>query len=1059
MAGEFPDRSKQHESSAEPTSGSKASVPDPRLAVSRDPVTAAARTDTGPAAGRPDTATAVFSTRRVTEAASSAGSAAGAEEPDAGSPQGSDGSAKPEPTGGGTGKGAGGGDGRLRGAAAALAATADEEAPGGAPEGAGADAGGKPGARGAGRGSTGRDSAGGSGPDADDAGSKADGGDLGGDSGSAGSDAEPQDAVPGVSASAEDAAAGDAAPGGSLAGPGAGSGTDAGSESVDAVEADVPAEDVESVPAARTATGTTAKPGGDADADTDVDTDADADAESKLPGEAAGAAKSAPKTDTGAGTAAGAGAGAGAGAKAVAADGTAQAKRAPRDAALPDAAETDIPAEDAVPETGTDPGTDADPDVDVRLDAGTSATDQGAAAKADAEPKGETPAADRSTAAVKADVKPEEGVPEAAASTAGAPKSAARAASDGDKAPAAKSASGAGADAARKPAPAPDEDAAADTDTDTERGHPADQATAIFKRPPAVDRPTAMLKLGGAAKAGGDEPAGKPGAGVDTPTGAESAAEPDSGTGTGTAAKTGGKATGGEATGGEAADGKADGDKATDGKADGRGEGPAEAERTSRFVALKPLDEPAPPKAKPAGPAGPSGVAPASETAVVPQVGPERTSQQPLPPRPPLDLLAELTNTPLPRQTPVRTIVRRVKIWTPLVLLLAVVFAVVQAVRPLPTPTLTLTADESYAFEGSKVSLPWPEEGQGWMDVNGLGTVDSFGDQEPVAIGSVAKAMTAYVILKEHPLKAGADGAKIPVDAKAEKEGGYDAQGESTLNTIKDGDTLTEKDAIAAIMIPSANNVARLLARWDAGSEAKFTEKMNAAAKDLGMKNTTYTDPSGLKETTVSTAEDQVKLGNELVRIKALVDITKLPTWTDPSGRKWDNYNRLVPYNNAIGIKTGSTTKAGGNLLFAATQEVGGENVIVVGAVLGQHTPPIIDTVNAVSKTAMIAAQEALTSRKILKKGDVVGYVDDGLGGRTPVVATKDVSAVGWAGKTVKLKLDEDGKAIPHEAKAGTEVGSLSVGGGTTGDAVEVPVALRSDLTEPGFGAKLTRVA
>jgi D-alanyl-D-alanine carboxypeptidase len=452
-------------------------------------------------------------------------------------------------------------------------------------------------------------------------------------------------------------------------------------------------------------------------------------------------------------------------------------------------------------------------------------------------------------------------------------------------------------------------------------------------------------------------------------------------------------------------------------------------------------------------------VAPASETAVVPQVGPERTSQQPLPPRPPLDLLAELTNTPLPRQTPVRTIVRRVKIWTPLVLLLAVVFAVVQAVRPLPTPTLTLTADESYAFEGSKVSLPWPEEGQGWMDVNGLGTVDSFGDQEPVAIGSVAKAMTAYVILKEHPLKAGADGAKIPVDAKAEKEGGYDAQGESTLNTIKDGDTLTEKDAIAAIMIPSANNVARLLARWDAGSEAKFTEKMNAAAKDLGMKNTTYTDPSGLKETTVSTAEDQVKLGNELVRIKALVDITKLPTWTDPSGRKWDNYNRLVPYNNAIGIKTGSTTKAGGNLLFAATQEVGGENVIVVGAVLGQHTPPIIDTVNAVSKTAMIAAQEALTSRKILKKGDVVGYVDDGLGGRTPVVATKDVSAVGWAGKTVKLKLDEDGKAIPHEAKAGTEVGSLSVGGGTTGDAVEVPVALRSDLTEPGFGAKLTRVA
>ena len=46
--------------------------------------------------------------------------------------------------------------------------------------------------------------------------------------------------------------------------------------------------------------------------------------------------------------------------------------------------------------------------------------------------------------------------------------------------------------------------------------------------------------------------------------------------------------------------------------------------------------------------------------------GAERTRQQPMPPRPPLDLLAELTNTPPPPETPVRTAVRRVKIWTPL---------------------------------------------------------------------------------------------------------------------------------------------------------------------------------------------------------------------------------------------------------------------------------------------------------------------------------------------------------------------------------------------------------
>ncbi|WP_338897667.1 D-alanyl-D-alanine carboxypeptidase [Streptomyces sp. TG1A-60] len=547
-------------------------------------------------------------------------------------------------------------------------------------------------------------------------------------------------------------------------------------------------------------------------------------------------------------------------------------------------------------------------------------------------------------------------------------------------------------------------------DGEAEAAGPVDHPTAVFRTPraPAVDQPTTMLKLGG----GDTDPA--------------------------------------DADAEVSQDGGPEKDKAAP-------EPPVE--RTSTFVALKSLDEAAPPKASasPAASDNPA-LSPAEATRAVPQVGPELTTQQPLPPRPPLDLLAELTNTPPPRQTPVRTIVRRVKIWTPLVVLLVIVFAVVQAVRPLPAPTLALTADASYAFEGEKASLAWPDEGQGWMDVNGIGTMDSFGEQKPVAIGSVAKAMTAYVILKEHPMKAGAKGETIPVDAKAETEGGYDKDGESTLNTLKEGDRLSQYDALAAIMIPSANNIARLLARWDGnGSEEAFVKKMNAAAKDLGMTDTTYTDPSGLKDSTVSTAEDQVKLGNALVKMKALTDITKLPYWHDPSGRRWDNYNRLVPYNNAIGIKTGSTTAAGGNLLFAATQEVGGETVIVVGAILGQHTPPIIDTVNAVSKTAMIAAQEALTASTILKKGDVVGYVDDQLGGRAPVVVTEDVSAVGWAGKTVRLELDAS-DSVPHEAKAGTKVGSLVVGDGS-GDGVEVPVALQKDLTEPGFGAKLTRVS
>ncbi|WP_245996802.1 D-alanyl-D-alanine carboxypeptidase [Streptomyces armeniacus] len=535
----------------------------------------------------------------------------------------------------------------------------------------------------------------------------------------------------------------------------------------------------------------------------------------------------------------------------------------------------------------------------------------------------------------------------------------------------------------------------------------------------------------------------------------------------------------------------------------------SEAERTSQFVPLKPdlperpsgpprADAPPkppgaprtgagalPPEAPPAASRPPAG-APADASANAPSAAnrsasagakadagsgartpappardpdPSHTRQQPLPEPPPLDLLAQLTNKPPPPETPIRTAVRRVKIWTPFAVLLAIVFVVVQSVRPLPDVSLSMTAPASYAFEGAKPSLPWPDEGQAYVEVSGLGVLGSKGGRESVSIGSVAKTMTAYVILRKHPLKKDAPGPAIPIDKKAEEDGklGEGNGGESVLDTVKEGQEISERDALSALMIPSANNIARLLARWHSnGSEAAFVKEMNEAAKELGMKDTTYTDPSGLKESTKSTAQDQVKLAKKVMEIPALVEITKLPSWTDPSGKKWRNYNTLVPFDGAIGIKTGSTTAAGGNLLFAGHKRIGDTTQLIVGAVLGQHKPPIIDTANAVSKELLIAAGDALAARTVVKKGDVVGHVDDQLGGKTPVVATEDVTAVGWPGLKVKLALEESAEGAPHTAKSGEKVGILTAGDGP--GQVKVPVAVQEDLVEPGFGDKLTRI-
>ncbi len=422
-------------------------------------------------------------------------------------------------------------------------------------------------------------------------------------------------------------------------------------------------------------------------------------------------------------------------------------------------------------------------------------------------------------------------------------------------------------------------------------------------------------------------------------------------------------------------------------------------------------------------------------------------------------MLAALTNRPAPPPTPLRTVLRRVKIWTPLAVLLLIVFVVAQSLRPLPSPELELTAADAYVFEGETPSAPWPAAGQATLSVDGLGTFGSSGEQEPVPIASVAKVMTAYVILRDHPMAEGEAGAEIPVDQRAEDEAGLSEENESTVE-VQAGSTLTQQEALQAIMIASANNVARLLARWDAGSEEAFVEKMNEAAADLGMDNTTYTDPSGLRPETVSTSEDQTKLARAVMEDPVFRQIVIMPEYTDSNGTVHRNWNGLVPLGGVVGIKTGTTTIAGGNLMFAARQEINGTSHLVVGAVLDQPPHPednsILSQALESGSLLMTFAQEQLHAETVIAAGDVVGYVDDGLGGRTPVTVTEDVQAVGWPGLEVAIEVSGGEEGVPHSAEAGTEVGVLTVGDGDGGTAV--PVALAEDLSEPGFSDRLTRL-
>jgi serine-type D-Ala-D-Ala carboxypeptidase (penicillin-binding protein 5/6) len=196
--------------------------------------------------------------------------------------------------------------------------------------------------------------------------------------------------------------------------------------------------------------------------------------------------------------------------------------------------------------------------------------------------------------------------------------------------------------------------------------------------------------------------------------------------------------------------------------------------------------------------------------------------------------------------------------------------------------------------------------------------------------------MTAYLVLRDHPLRPGQDGPTITLtDADVADTERRRRQRESVVS-IAAGEQLTERQALQALLLPSANNIAAVLARWDAGSADRFVARMNATARSLGMTHTHYTDPSGYDDATVSTAADQVPLVDRAMRLPVFASIVATPSATLPVAGTVHNTNTLLGRNGFVGVKTGSTAAAGGCFAFRAIRWIDGKRTTITGVVLGQ---------------------------------------------------------------------------------------------------------------------------
>jgi D-alanyl-D-alanine carboxypeptidase (penicillin-binding protein 5/6) len=236
----------------------------------------------------------------------------------------------------------------------------------------------------------------------------------------------------------------------------------------------------------------------------------------------------------------------------------------------------------------------------------------------------------------------------------------------------------------------------------------------------------------------------------------------------------------------------------------------------------------------------------------------------------------------------------------------------------------------------------WPLRGQGaYVLGNGRPAVSPH--QQPVPIASLAKVMTAYVMLKHYPLHAADSGPRFVVgqddvvDTETRRR-----EGQSVVD-VRAGEQVTERDALMAILLPSANNIAVLVAREVSGSVASFVAEMNRTARALGMSHTTYSDPSGYDDGTVSTALDQLRLAHVVAKDETLAAMMATRGYWLPVAGEVTNTNALLGHDGFVGMKTGSDAAAGGCLMFRAVWPTESGNRSLTGVVLGQRGDNLIN--------------------------------------------------------------------------------------------------------------------
>lgn len=362
---------------------------------------------------------------------------------------------------------------------------------------------------------------------------------------------------------------------------------------------------------------------------------------------------------------------------------------------------------------------------------------------------------------------------------------------------------------------------------------------------------------------------------------------------------------------------------------------------------------------------------------------------------------------------------RRKRPSLPLLLLILFVLGIVS--WSLPVPKIKAQSSYTYKSRPTAVTLSWPTYGQSALGAVGYGVLDSHGPQITAPMASVTKVITALSVMKHKPLKVGDQGPTITVTAEDVASYNYFNSNGGSVVTVSQGEQISEYQALQAMLLPSANNMADTLARWAFGSTDNYTKFANAYMKQLGLKSTVIDDASGFSPKSTSTAQDLTNLGILFEKNPVLAAISSQAAAEIPVAGTVHNTNWLLGVDGVDGIKTGNTDQAGGCYLFASTRTISGQKVHLVGAIM--NAPDLTSAIGD-ARPLIRSADTGFEKVTVVKRDQAVGTYIAAWGESAKILSRDDISILTWKTRQVASSMSIAKKDV--SVAKNQEVGELT---------------------------------